>query len=238
MNKQPWVEGSLEVLELSSEQYFMGVSSDTDVDRNRYFRASLINSDNAAELAVKSFIEYARAARASSNFFENLKWIRENGNLVNPTAFKELEKSIRYHHKQRDTVYHHRYLLVVDRAEALDSIAKVSMLFSLLFQQEFDRSVRMNLRRRLLLAYAGLEKTIADSCVENNVGYTSASTLHELVLEMLKVGLIGDETVQLVQEVLLKQENLIPRAKPLSELQYSYELCDVIDELIVKLRQS
>ena len=237
MNKKPWIEGSLEVLELAIEQYYMGILSSSDVDRNRYLRASLINADNAAELAVKAFIEYSRTAKASSNFYENLKWVRERGALDNPTSFKDLEKDIRYHHKQRDTIYHHRYLMVVDRTDVLDCISKVIALFRLLFGHEFDRSVELNLRRRLLLAYANMEKAIVSYCTKHNLDFDSVYEVQDLVLKMLESDLIDEETIQQIQGVLTKQEQLIPKAEPISEITDGYELGSLIVDLIEKISE-
>ena len=224
MEKKPWIEGSLEVLELAIEQYYMSIGSDSERDKYRYLRVSLINTDDAAELAIKAFIQYHKYQKVTRNFHENLSRICRKGSPCKIEIPKELESKIRYCHGLRDTFYHQGYSFTISHIEVLDYIEKVIQLFRLLFQDDLDSSIQHNDRRQLLLGSIELEKALFDLCELSRMKF-EGQELITIVQNMANSKLISGNTRDAVEELIGFREKLVPKT-------YSSEIGDTYTAVI------
>lgn len=235
MERKPWIEGSLEVLELAIEQYYMSLASGNPKDSNRYLRVALINADDAVELAMKAFIQYQKGEFASRKFHTILTWIKKNGPSLRICLPKGLEGKIRYYHNARDTLYHHGYSLRLSRLEVLDYIAKATTLFRLLFGEELERSFQFNPRRLLLLSYAEFEKQLVDLASINNVPVNDKTDVGDMIQYLIEKEVIEEDIREMFQQSTTLLERVIPKAESLTEIGDVYELALTLSESIPRM---
>ena len=107
----------------------------------------------------------------------------------------------------------------------------------LLFKNMLETNLELNLRQRLLLAYITLEKTLTDLCVENKIILCSDVSVQDLALKLFNSSLIDNELIQTIQESILKQEMLIPKVESLGDLEFSYELAQLVESLTKQLAE-
>jgi hypothetical protein len=233
MTEKPWVEGSTEVLELTIEQYYMSKLSKRRKESDRYLRLALINGDDAVELAAKACIEFDHAEKEKGNFYENLKWIRENVRFKNKNQFNQVEQVLRYYHKQRDTLYHASYSPPMSRLQVLGFIANCIYFFRTVFPIEIDLVLQNNTRRRFLTTFLELEKQIVDLCRNNGIEVEDDSSLSDLLFRMEKEKVINEEMRQTIEEVNTLHEKLIPTVEdvPYDISEVSLTLTDMINNL-------
>lgn len=231
--QKPWVEGSIEVLELAIEQYYMSLLSKSKKESARYLRLSLINGDDAVELGAKAYIEFDCAEKEKGNFYENLKWIRQNGDFKDKTHFKQIEQVLRFYHKQRDTLYHEGYSPPMSRLKVLDFMANCITFFRIIFTSYTESTLQYEKRRRFLLAFLELEKQIVDLCRKRGIEVEDDSSISDLLLTMVQGKIINEETRQTIEEANALQEKLIPTAEDVAYDIYeiSLELTDICNSL-------
>jgi len=237
MERKPWIEGSLEVLELAIEQYYMGVGSNKERDLYRYLRVSLINTDDAAELAIKAFIQYHTSEKAQRNFHRNLNWILKKGPFYDVVISKGLVGKIRYYHNLRDTLYHQGYSLTIPRLEVLGYIVKIIELFRLLFKVDLDGSLGYNHRQRFLIRSIDLEKSLLDLCSMNKVVIGSTVELSALIWQMLEGKLISEDMRSILEQVISLQQQIVPGSQPVNEVEGILETIMVLEETITEIKK-
>lgn len=236
MERKPWVEASLDVFELALEQYRMSLNSETDRDANRYSRVSLINADDAAELSIRGFIEFNCGEKASINFFENLKWIRDQCKTIDTSTFKKIEGRIRYYHKQRDTLYHQGYSLTISRLELLDCLGQISILFEMLFPAELQNLQQYNLRGTFLRQFIELETVVVALCEKKGLKPLDDFEMSELGAKLLTEKVIDEKMLGSINEISDFTTALIPKPLVAEISSETYEVVQKLSECINKLR--
>ena len=214
----------------------MSLNSKTDRDANRYSRVSLINADDAAELSIRGFIEFTCGEKASANFFENLRWIRDNCKPVDAAVFKKIEGRIRYYHKQRDTLYHQGYSLKISRLELLDCLGQISELFKLLFP-ELENSQTDNIRVMFLRQFIELEGTVVVLCEKKGIKPTDDFEMSGLGSQLLAKKAIDEEMLETINEVSDFAAALVPEARIAEISSETYEVVQKLSESLGKLRK-
>ena len=237
MDRKPWVEASLDVFELSLEQYRMSLNAETDRDANRYSRVSLINADDAAELSMKGFIEFSCNEKEKGNFFENFRWIRDECKTIDNLRLKKIEGKIRYYHKQRDTLYHQGYSLTISRLELLDCLTQISTLFELLFPVELQNLQQYNLRGTFLRQFIDLETIIVALCEKNDVECTDDFEMSEVGANLLTKKVIDDDMLGSINEISEFTEALIPKPLVAEISSETYEVVQKLSECLNKLKK-
>lgn len=238
MEQKPWIEGSLEILELAIEQYYMSISSDTRRDSNRYLRVALINTDDAVELAMKAFTQYQTGQFASRKFHSTLTWIKKNGPSLGISLPKGFEGKIRYYHNTRGTLYHQGYSLRISRLEVLDYIAKAIILFRLLFKEDLERSFESNPRRLFLLSCPELEKQVIDLASMNRIVVNEEIDIEDIIQSLIKKEVVEEDIYETFNEMTTILDRITPQRESLSKIGDIYEPARIISESILKLRDS
>ena len=233
LESQPWIEGSLEVFELSIEQYRLSLNRTTDRDSNRYSRACLINCDDAVELSVRGFIEFT-CGQKSKSFFENLNWLGECDRL-DEKLLKKIDGKIRYYHQQRDTLYHQGYSLNISRLDLLDFLSKVYTLVQMLFPVEVEDALQYNSQRAFLILYIQLEKMVVNICEQNGPKMNEDFEMSELAELLFRKGTINENTKQVLNDVSDFMNKIVPPSKYDELRSEVYEVVQQITECLKEL---
>ena len=61
--------------------------------------------------------------------------------------------------------------------------------------------------------------------------------VQDLALKLFNSSLIDNELIQTIQESILKQEMLIPKVESLGDLEFSYELAQLVESLTKQLAE-
>jgi len=234
MERQPWIDGSLEVFELSIEQFRMSLNSEADRDSMRYARACLINGDDAVELSIRGYIEFS-CGQKSQSFFENLKWLA-SCNTIDKVALKKIEGKIRYYHLQRDTLYHQGYTLNISRLNLLDYLSNVSALFKLLFPIELENALQYNSQGAFLIQYIELEKMVVNLCEQKGPKPNEDFEMSELSELLAKNNVIDENTKQSLNEIADFANKLIPVSRYEELGSEAYEVAQRVADCIRTLK--
>jgi hypothetical protein len=235
MAQKPWVEGSIEVLELAIEQYYMSLLSKSKKESARYLRSSLINGDDAVELGAKAYIEYVCGEKEKGNFYENLKWIRQKGDFKDKTYFKQVEEALRFYHKQRNTLYHEGYSPPMSKLQVLNLIANCITFFRIIFAYDMESALQYDDRRRFLFAFLELEKQVVDLCHSKGIKVEDNSTVSDLLLTMVQEKIMDEETRETIEQASAVQEKLIPTVE---DVNYDvYEIAAMLIEITSNLKE-
>jgi len=237
METKPWVEGSLEVLELAIEQYYMSQSCETEKIRKRYLRLALINADDSAELSMKAFIQYHTNQKAPRNFPALVNFVKDKGPSYQVVLTKGLDKKLLFYHDQRSTLYHKGYILSVPRGNVFDYIFSVSNLLRVLFKKEVEMNIGYDLRRQYMFTFIELERILRDFCSENRASFDQFVGLQPILDLLGKKGVPLRKLEFNLGKVIDLQNRLTPRTIGIQEEQDIDEGLSILTETIGSLEK-
>ena len=210
MESKPWIDGSLEILDLAIELYYMGTITTNKNQSNKYLRIALIMADDAVELGSKAFFEFEIGKQKKGNLYNFLDWFKTNEPYKSNGAFHKLEPKLRYYHKQRNRLYHESYSPLMSRLEVLDFLECCYAYFKLIYETKLDPYLKTYQRRQFLFSFLELEIQVVSLCKNKGVALDDDYSINDLVLSLESEKILDGETRQLVEQANQINEKIIP----------------------------
>lgn len=234
MEVKPWLHGPVEVFVHGIEHYFL--SSDRDI------RFALIHCDNAAELAMKSYIRFHNPQiyrrihkdwREISRNFAKLVEVTQK----NASSFPEkLSAKLFYHHTIRNDLYHEA-LTLPRKIDVSDYIESACRLFKILFGDDFDLALKTNTYNSCILAFIDLEFLFQKVCKKKRVKNDGKRSISQVVDSLVRKDAISEEIGYRLVELIRSREQIILDMDKTITDEELYDILIAVNETINELQK-
>ncbi len=235
MFNKPWIDGSLEILDLAIEQYFMASLNSDNRISNKYLRTSLITADDAVELGTKGFIELELNETVKQHFtiYDLFSILTQIEPYKSNQDFKTIIKMLKYYHKQRNQLYHNSYSPSMSRLQVQTFLFCILSYFRLLYEGDFDISLQNEEKRRFVFSFIESEYFVTALSKKKGVIFDDSFSFSDLLISLKGLNLINEESRQFFEQVNEINEKLTPS---LSELLNLYDVSITFPDEIKKLK--
>ena len=235
MFDKPWINGSLEVLDLAIEQYSMAILSSETKISNKYLRFSLITADNAVELGTKGFIEFElnKLVKQNYDYYTIFNILNHEEPYKSDIEFKKIINLLKLYHKQRNQLYHGSFSPAMSRLQVLKFLFYVLTYFRKLYGTDFETSLQFEVKRKFLFLNVESEHVITTLAKENRIKIDDSFSTSDLLISLKDCNVIKEESREFFEQVIDINQKLTPSSLDLVDL---YSVSITLQDEIKKLR--
>ena len=173
--------------------------------------------------------------KRKGGFLREPKVDTAKGDFKDKTYFKQIEETLRFYHKQRNTLYHKGYSPPMSKLQVLDLIVNRITFFRIIFAYDMESALQYDDRRRFLFAFLELEKQVVDLCRSKGIKVEDNSTVSDLLITMVQEKIMDEETRETIEQASAVQEKLIPTVE---DVNYDvYEISAMLTEITSNLKE-